>query len=246
MPLSCVESTYFRQLLQCIQPSIERYLPESHNTMRGWIIKDFEAAQLSVTQQLAIAKSRIHLSFDLWTSPSVFALVGVVAHYLSPELQMRHTLLGIRQIEGSHTGENIAEVVARVITTYEVERRLGIFVTDNAKSNDTAVSHLLQSLDISEPPGSRRGRCLGHIINLAAKSFLLGQDCEAFAIDEKAAELAANIDETRLGHLQRLWRSKGPIGKFHNVVAFIRASPQRREVFSDCISWLESDEQGWI
>jgi hypothetical protein len=27
------------------------------------------------------------------------------------------------------------------------------------------------------------------------------------------------------------WRAKGPVGKLHNIVKFIRASPQRTEAF---------------
>jgi hypothetical protein len=34
---------------------------------------------------------------------------------------------------------------------------------------------------------------------------------------------------------QEAWRKKGAIGKFHNIVVFIRSSPQRREAFKSCL-----------
>jgi hypothetical protein len=34
---------------------------------------------------------------------------------------------------------------------------------------------------------------------------------------------------------QAIWRQRGPIGKFHNIVIFIRSSPQRREAFKQCL-----------
>jgi hypothetical protein len=31
--------------------------------------------------------------------------------------------------------------------------------------------------------------------------------------------------------VRELWRKKGPIGKFHNTISFIRKTPQRRKAF---------------
>ena len=243
LPLSSVKSTSFRAMLLCLQPSIERYLIKSHNTMRSWVVDEFEQARLLVKQRLALAKSKIHISFDLWTSPNAHAIVAVVAHFLSPELRLRHVLLAVREIEGSHSGENIADSLLKVISEYEVNTRLGVFVSDNASSNDVAVRTILSRLEIDDN-SSHRARCLGHIINLAAQAFILGKDCEVFSINAEAAEVAANVDSSRLSTLQRIWRDKGPIGKYHNIVAFIRASPQRRQAFTDCIRRSDSEKDG--
>jgi hypothetical protein len=185
-----------------------------------------------VKQRLALAKSKIHISFDLWTSPNIHAIIAVVAHFLSPELQLRHVLLAVREIEGSHSGENMAESLLTVIADYEISTRIGVFVSDNASSNDVATRTILSQLEIDDN-SSHRARCLGHIINLAAQAFILGKDCEVFSIDAEAAERTVNVDSSRLSDLQRIWRAKGPIGKFHNVVTFIRATPQRRQLFAE-------------
>ena len=81
----------------------------------------------------------------------------------------------------------------------------------------------------------RRSRCLGYIINLAAKAFLLRTDCEAFSDSIAMAEQAAIRDEKELADLQAKWRKRGPVGKFHNVVAYIRAFPQRRQEFAKSV-----------
>jgi hypothetical protein len=70
-------------------------------------------------------------------------------------------------------------------------------------------------------------RCLGHIINLAAKAFLFGKDADAF---EDGTDTAR-----KNGHLEALreeWRKQGPVGKLHNTIKFIRMTPQRREAFA--------------
>jgi hypothetical protein len=89
----------------------------------------------------------------------------------------------------------------------------------------------MRRLKPTETDRVRRVRCCAHILNLAAKAFLLGDDCEAFEAAVDLAEQATVRDETNLAAEQAKWRTKGPIGKFHNIVAFIRALPQRREEF---------------
>ena len=84
-------------------------------------------------------------------------------------------------MRGAYSGENIAEVAIPVLQEYGVIAKLGVFVTDNAESNDTAIRHILAAIrpDIKDAD-SRRARCLGHIINLAAKAFLFSKDVKAF------------------------------------------------------------------
>jgi hypothetical protein len=48
-------------------------------------------------------------------------------------------VIGLRLIEGSHTGANMADVVTRVLREYGVQEKLGHFVGDNASKNDTLV-----------------------------------------------------------------------------------------------------------
>ena len=93
--------------------------------------------------------------------------------------------------------------------------------------------------DIKKPE-SRRVRCLGHILNLAAKAFLFGKDADAFEEDTNCKR-----NNTHIEKLRELWRKKGPIGKFHNLVLHIRITPQRREEFLDLLKGVvEKDLEG--
>jgi hypothetical protein len=82
----------------------------------------------------------------------------------------------------------------------------------------------------------RRLRCLGHVINLAAKAFLYGKEFDAFEKDIDTVKEHSEI----LKELQ-LWRKRGPVGKLHNIIIFICRSPQRREKFAN-IKALSSEE----
>ncbi|KAF6523209.1 hypothetical protein HZS61_008218 [Fusarium oxysporum f. sp. conglutinans] len=73
---------------------------------------------------------------------------------------------------------------------------------------------------------ARRMRCFGHILNLVAQAFLYGDDAASFELQSEAYGMLERVEED-LEH----WRAKGPVGKLHNIVKFIRASPQRTEAF---------------
>uniref|UniRef100_A0A0D2YDN2 HAT C-terminal dimerisation domain-containing protein n=1 Tax=Fusarium oxysporum (strain Fo5176) TaxID=660025 RepID=A0A0D2YDN2_FUSOF len=73
---------------------------------------------------------------------------------------------------------------------------------------------------------ARRMRCYGHVLNLVARAFLFGKDAESFELESDINGMRG-LQEQDLRH----WRSKGPIGKLHNIVKFIRSSPQRSEYF---------------
>jgi hypothetical protein len=122
-----------------------------------------------------------------------------------------------------------------------LQARIGYFVTDNATNNDTAINEVLRRLCplLTETQRrSRRLRCLGHVINLAAKAFLYGTEFDAF---EKDAEYTK--EHTELSKELNLWRKRGPVGRLHNVVTFICRSPQRREKFAQ-ITEFSNTEKG--
>lgn len=85
-----------------------------------------------------MALSRIHISFNLWSSPNEYALCGVVAHFVDSTYQVQHCLLGLHRIESNHEGTAIAEAVIAVILQYEIQDNLGVFISNNDTANDVA------------------------------------------------------------------------------------------------------------
>ena len=84
-------------------------------------------------------------------------------------------LLAFRRIYRSHSGENQAAIILEVLEEYSINKaqKIGWFVCDNASSNDAAVAAVLKALELAmseEEMFGRRLRCLGHIINLSARS----------------------------------------------------------------------------
>ena len=239
LPFTAVENGFLRSLLELLSPSLAPIIPSSGDTVKRWIFDEFEKQKAVIKRQLLDeSKSLIHISFDLWTSPNSLAFMGVVSHYLARDYRVRTQLIALRRLTGSHSGENMAQCLIQVLQEYEIEDRLGYFVLDNAESNDICIDTVLREIrpDLNALDRSkRRLRCWGHILNLAAKAFLFGQDPDAFEIE---AEMNQNLSHEE-EDLQ-LWRKRGSVGKLHNVVVFGRRSPQRRELF-ESISLANDD-----
>ena len=72
-------------------------------------------------------------------------------------------------------------VVLAILKKYGIIHNLGVWVADNADSNDTAIAVMMKEIDSSIKNIALYRSCyLGYIINLAAKAFLFGKDSEAF------------------------------------------------------------------
>jgi hypothetical protein len=218
VPFHALESPHFRELMEYSNNAIiESGSLPTHTTIREWIIRSFNSHKGVVTELLGRSISRIHISFDAWSSRKFTSLLGLTVHFLDDEGKFRTFLLGLPQIEGRHTGDNLADRVSEIIHEYNFENRIGYFVTDNADNNDTCLDNLAIEFNFNKQ--HRRLRCSGHIINLVARSILFGNNADAFEEDCQAVKEVQ--DEVKL------WRSKGPIGKLHNTVHWVQRSGQR-------------------
>ena len=226
-----VANEQFRSLFLCSSTTTNEILPcipTSNTTLRNWIEKEFKKGKNKIKSMLQKSRGKIHLSFDLWSSPNGYALAGIVSHFVDVDYNVRAILLGLREISGEHSGENIGQTVIDVVHEFQYESRLGAFVLDNAGSNDTAVRYILNELELHDTHKEEhcRLRCLGHIINLAAQDFMFGQNSEKWLREHAAIEDSTDVEE-----LQRSWISQGVIGHIQNLISLIRSSPQRRQAF---------------
>ena len=137
-----VECPEFRALLFYINKDIDTWLPGSHNTVRDWVVRQYEAQKAKIKASLKRSTTRIHISCDLWSSPNSLAILGIVAHFITGDGELRHVVLALREIDGAHTGENLSPVILDVIVDYGFESNLGFFMMDNASNNDTMMNHL--------------------------------------------------------------------------------------------------------
>lgn len=227
LPFSLVEAQPFREFAAFLNPSLVTHIPKKGTTAKEAVMKTFLEEKKKIRNLIQKAVSSIHISFDLWTSNNSIALLGMCAHFTDANYNIRTVMIALRHITGSHTGEHIAECVLDIIKDYRFEDNLGYIVLDNAESNDTACTILLQTLDTGLDKVARRLRCMGHIINLAAQSLLLGNVLLPEHQHDHFLKEAMQHEQQNVQH----WRKNGPIAKLQRLVKYIRLTPQRRERF---------------
>ncbi|OAQ57347.2 polyprotein [Pochonia chlamydosporia 170] len=90
-----------------------------------WVMDAFEAKREKLKNDLREARSGISISFDRWTSPKYLAILGVVAHFIDKNGERRSAVLGLRELMGEYSGENMAEVLLQIFKDYKISGRIG-------------------------------------------------------------------------------------------------------------------------
>lgn len=197
-----------------------------------------------IIQSLQTARSTITVSFDHWLADNELDLLGVVAHYLDSNLELRTVLLALKPSYG-HDAQELQDTLLSVLREYKISDKISYLVADNASNNDAALRLLSHHIDIK--PAKQRLRCSGHVINLVVKAILYGVDSECLldsalletdyrgdselfdtsTVSRFEAALRSKDEASRLD----AWRRKGPIGKLYNLVVHIKSGSARRRFF---------------
>ena len=210
------ESHRLRAIFEYLNPSVRlRNAHISANTVRTRILEAYKSHKEAVIEVLQRAPGLIHLSFDGWRSGNRHAFFGVAAFFRDEDNNLRKIVLGVPEVSEQHFGYNIAGEILDIIHEYRIEDKVGYFTLDNAQNNDVAMEVLGAELGFNGK--ARRGRCFGHIVNLAAKEILFGKNAEAFERQLSGAEALSEAEH-------ELWRKRGPVGKLHNLVVTINNS----------------------
>jgi len=155
-------------------------------------MKLFSALQPRVVAAIAGACSKIHISFDGWTTEGgKRGFLGIVAHFATVDGTLLNMPIDLPQLTSAHTGERLAEVVQLTLKTYGITSvNVGYFVLGNASNNDTAVAAL--ALAFGFTPSHRRLRCGPHTLNLVGQMIIFGSDQAAY---DNLAAVAENVEE---------------------------------------------------
>lgn len=183
-----VENPTFQVLLSMFLSILVAWIPNDGNVLCNWIMKAYYDQKVLQFEDMQVAKSNIHLSFDVWTSTNSIIFIAIVAHYIDDNAYLKTMLISLRRVIGSYAGEIIVEQMMQVIQEYGFVKKLGYFVFDNATNNETYVKAILNKLYPDCIKKECRICCIaGYIINIAAQTLLYGKDEEAFITEMYSA-----------------------------------------------------------
>ncbi|KAJ5244537.1 hypothetical protein N7489_004633 [Penicillium chrysogenum] len=140
------------------------------------------------------------------------------------------------EIEGSHSGDNLARIVATVLERFHISDKVMTITADNASNNDTLHRYLYQKLSqrydgyLAETiiregtmkfTHNSQVRCFAHILNLVMKTTLRSLHASSH---KEACDLLDDV-------AKRSWKTvnapTSPIAKLRLLVLWIARSPQR-------------------
>ncbi|KAI1559902.1 Dimer-Tnp-hAT domain containing protein, partial [Pyrenophora tritici-repentis] len=224
-PLSEFETPAFRRLLEAANPLAERALWTSHVSVSQYVARLYKHLKPRVILQLSQALSKVHLSFDGWTTKGgKRGFLGVVAHFVDSRGDLQDLPIALPQLTGAHSGERMAEVVIKTLQDFKItSQSIGYFVLDNAPNNDSTVAILAQEYGFNAT--HRRLRCGPHTLNLIGQTLLWGKGSAAL-FDNDVQELTDEHD------FIEEWRHVGPLGVLLSIMNYIK-TPQQHKLFED-------------
>jgi hypothetical protein len=105
-PFTVVEETNLRHLFKMLRPEVECL---SGDTVKVYILSMFEEERNRMRKVLQDAPGKISFTLDAWTSRNQLPFLGITAHWVDSEWNLRSTLLNFQLLSGPHSGENLQE-----------------------------------------------------------------------------------------------------------------------------------------
>jgi hypothetical protein len=231
LPFAHIEDPSFRDFIRYIRPAADDLLPRSGDTVKSDLQWGYDNKKEFVKRALQNALSSIHIVPDNWTTPNCLGVIGFTVQFVTEDHGLQSLVVRIKELEGQHSGEHMAEAIMEFIREYGIASKVGYFMMDNASNMNTMIDKISDDLErefnVFYDPLPHRLRCSGHIINLAVMEFLMGK--RPPTIDTYRGPSEEEIEQ---------WRKRGVIGKLHNIVVYITWNPQRLQIFTTLTNGL--------
>ncbi|KAF7577972.1 Dimer-Tnp-hAT domain containing protein [Pyrenophora tritici-repentis] len=204
-PLSELTTPDFREMMRFANPEAEAALWVSNTSVSTFVMRLFRSIRPQVIDTLSGSVSKIHVSFDGWTTKA-----GII----------RDLPIDLPELAGAHTGEAIAKAISTTLSAYGITSdRLG-YLYSTTLPTTTLRSALAREYEFES--AHRRLRCSCHTLNLIGQAIIFGTNKDAYGNTQEQY----NTEEQYM----REWRKDGPIGVLVDVINYIK-TPQQYELF---------------
>lgn len=157
-PLNHVNKVGFQRLIKKICP---RYEMVSRTHLTQVVLPDLYV-QVKSKVKLQISNiSNLCMTSDLWSSDSSSSIndfISVTIHGVDKNFEMKNICLDVKPFDGeTHSGELIAQNLCQAITNWEIETKLKVIITDNARNIVNATKSI---------PNIEHIPCMAHSLQL--------------------------------------------------------------------------------
>lgn len=202
-PFSTVTQSSLQQLLFLAHeaPSRSSLLLPSRSTITRDMKELYDKCKIHIAEELQ-KQNHIAYTIDGWTTPYMKAsFLAVTAHWIDENWRQHAVTIGFEKITGAHTGQNLAQIMYRILEQYQLTNTPFYITMDNASNMDklaVVLESLLQCPSVFTAKYNRI-HCIGHIINLASQAALetIRAESDVVEEDEELYDKAEN-NTTRL------------------------------------------------
>ena len=114
----------------------------SRKALRSDILKWFLGEKEQMKQTISSGRYSVALTSDIWTGQSKMDFMSVVVHNIDDDWNLNKRIIAFRRIEGSHTSQNILDIIVSVIGEWCLTNRIISVTLDNATSNNAMIREL--------------------------------------------------------------------------------------------------------
>ncbi|KAK9371827.1 uncharacterized protein V1513DRAFT_386091 [Lipomyces chichibuensis] len=186
-PFTSVDAPSFKRIFHDL-PGIELPL-KSASTVKRRLVARLAESRENLKRELESTCVTIGLSLDVWTSKNNLSILGDVGHWLTPEFVYKERVLEFKELDGPHSGENMAMVVGDLLDELNLNSKVLTITGDNASNNEAMISELYENLltkvsTAEDPSGNNERRvmrfegsssyirCIAHVLNLIVGDIL--------------------------------------------------------------------------
>lgn len=209
-------------MIQLASVEAEQALWTSHNSVSPYVMRLYNNLKPKVVVELAESISKIHISFDGWTTKGgKHGYLDIVAHYIDSSGEVKDLPIALPQLTGAHSGKAMTEIVIAIFKEFNIDvGSLSYFVLDNAYNNNTTINTIALKMGFNAT--KKRLACGPHTYNLIRQVLIFGRDKKLYDnAPSKATIEAEEMDK---------WRDNWPIGVLLDIINYIK-TPQQYALF---------------
>ncbi|XP_030747935.1 zinc finger BED domain-containing protein DAYSLEEPER-like [Sitophilus oryzae] len=133
------------------------------NLMSICVLTKFEEICQDVKNTLSEQALSVCITTDAWTSSVNDSYCALTAHYINEHFEMKTVLLDCSVFKDSHTAENLAEYITKMVSEWNLKDKITIVISDNASNITSTVTNILKW---------KHYGCYAHKLNLVVQDAL--------------------------------------------------------------------------
>src|SRR3954469_17624986 len=119
-----IENDMFQIMMKRLRPEVQFI---SADTISSDITKAFKHEQTLIQKKLQSTLGKISLTLNGWTSKNQILFLGITAHWIDENWKLNQITLEFYHLEGSHSEENLAKALVKVLNEYGILTKVSIF-----------------------------------------------------------------------------------------------------------------------